>query len=415
MQAILYCVNPLGWLTCKALHRVWPGCRVSRLAGLRRAEVPSPPLPADDWVRVRTLLGGICGSDTALLAQAQPPDSLLQAFSSFPILLGHENVAVVEEVGPAADAGWLGRRVCVEPTLSCEPRGIEPPCGRCRDGQYGACERFGADGLGRSRLPPGTSIGYNAATGGSLGEQFVAHVGRLVPVPDALSDEQAVLTDPLACSVHAVLRADLSAARRVLVYGAGMLGLGVAAALRAVGYDGAIDALGRHEYLRPLVEARGATYLALPRGRAARHEAVARRTGATVHRARFGNRTLAGGYDVTFDCVGSQQALSECLRWTRSRGQVVLVGTGHGRGVDMTPIWFTELTVRGAYGRSVETVAGRRIETYALTHEWMTTGRLPTEGLLTHTFRPAEYKRAFAVTLAKARHEAVKVAIDWRT
>ena len=415
MRAIFYCVSPVGWVTCKWLKYFWRGCLLSPMAGLRLREAPVPELPGDDWVRVRTLLGGICGTDLAILAQKQPPNSILQAFSSMPFMLGHENVAVVDEVGPAVERSWLGRRVCVEPTLSCVVRGIDPPCERCRLGEFGACENFGADGAGAARLPPGTSIGYNSRTGGSFGEYFVAHQSQLVPVPDAIPDEQAVLTDPAACSLHAVLRADLSQARRVLVYGAGVVGLGVIGALRAVGHAGRIDALDQHEHLGHLARAMGADeFLRLGSKEAERFRHVAQRTLGTVHRVRFGNHMLSGGYDVIFDCVGGAGSLKESLKWTRARGQVIMVGTGHGGGVDLTALWFRELSVLGAYGRQVEHFEGRRIGTYQLVHELLAAGKLSLKGMLTHTFPLGRYRRAFEIAMSKAAHKAVKVAFDFR-
>ena len=360
-------------------------------------------------------MGGICGTDIALVAQRPPPDSILQAYSSTPMLLGHENVAVVEEVGSAVDPSWAGRRVCVEPTLGCIQRGIEPVCPRCRDGQFGACENFAAGGQGRYRLPAGTSIGYNSATGGSHGEFFVAHESQLVALDAAIPDEQAVLTDPLACSLHAVLRTDLSPVRRVLVYGAGMLGLGVIGGLRAVGFVGAIDAVSRHDYLDALARAQGADEaLRLPPGAADRFEMIAARTGGRVHRVRFGNLALAGGYDAAFDCVGSQQSIQECLKWTASRGQVVLVATGHGGRIDLTPLWFGELTVIGAYGRQVERFGGSSVGTYQLVHDFLRQGKLKTAGLLTHTFKLDDYRRAFALAMHKSAARAVRVAFDFR-
>jgi len=398
------------------LSHLWPGCLLTGLNGLRLAQVPVPELPGDRWVRVRTLMAGVCGTDVALIAQRQPPDSILQAYSSLPAILGHENVAVVDQVGPAVDGSWLGRRVCVDPTLCCQVRQIEPPCGRCARGQHGACENFAAAGQGRARLPAGTSIGYNSRTGGAFGEYFVAHESQLVAVPDELTDEQAVLTDPVACALHAALRVDLSEARCILVYGAGALGLALVASLRALGYAGRIDALDRAGYLDPIARGLGADeFLRLPGDAGGRFEAIAARTGGRVHRVRFGNYMLSGGYDAVFDCVGSQRSINESLKWARSRGQIALIGTGHGGRIDLTPLWFTELTMIGAYGREMEEYQGRRISTYRLVHELMLAGKLPVAGLLTHTFRLTDYRRAFDVGLNKGRHRAVKVAFDLRT
>jgi len=415
MESLVYEVHPVGWATCRWLRYFWRGCLLTRLGGLRFRRGDAPALPGPDWVRVRTLLGGICGTDLAILAQKQPPNSILQAFGSMPLALGHENVAVVEQTGPAVEASWVGRRVCVEPTLCCRVRGIDPPCERCQAGEFGACERFGDDGGGSAGLPPGTSIGYNRATGGSFGEYFVAHRSQLVPVPETISDEVAVLTDPVACSLHAVLRADWRAARQVLVYGSGVLGLAVIASLRAIGYAGRIDAIDRQAYLADFAASMGAdAYVRLPAGRAERFAEIARRTGATVQRARFGNYMLSGGYDIVFECVGSSGSIGESLKWTRARGQMVMVGTGHGGRVDLTPIWFRELEILGAYGRQEEHLDERRIGTYQLVHELMASGKLAVGDMLTHRFGLGEYKRALSVALDKGRHKAVKVAFDFR-
>lgn len=415
MRAVTYNLFPAGWAACKLLAPVWRGCLLTPLNGLTLRDMPAPQLPGDDWVRVKTLMGGICGTDLAILAQKQPPNSILQAFSSTPMVLGHENVAVVEEVGPAVDRNWIGRRVCVEPTLACIQRGIEPLCHCCRQGRFGACENFAAPVPGKYNLPAGTSIGYNARTGGSMGESFVAHVSQLIPVPAEIPDELAVLTDPLACSLHSVLRADLADASRILVYGSGVLGLGVIASLRAVGFRGHIDALNRSGYVRNLALKFGADdFVQLPRQRAQRFDAIAQRTGATVQHARFGNYMLSGGYDIVFDCVGSTQALNECFKWTAARGQMVMVGTGHGGRVDLTPLWFRELRVIGAYGRQLETFDGRQINTYQLVHEFMAAGKLDLGDMLTHTFPLDQYKTALSTAMWKGPKQAIKVAFDFR-
>jgi len=101
---------------------------------------------------------------------------------------------------------------------------------------------------------------------------------------------------------------------------------------------------------------------------------------------------------------------------------MVMVGTGHGGSVDLTPIWFRELEVIGAYGRQVEDrpegrlrlEEGRAIGTYQLVHELMLSGKLPGQELLTHKFRLDEYRSAFETAMGKGRHKAIKVAIDFR-
>ena len=415
MKAIFYSTKPIQWVTCQLLKHFWPGCLTTRLNGISLQQAPKPALPGDDWVSVRTLMGGICGSDLAVLTHKYAPNSLLQAFSSQPSIFGHENVAVVDQVGGDVDKSWLGKRVCVEPTLCCQVRGIDPPCDRCRAGDFGACENFAAAGLGRAKLPAGTSIGYNSATGGSFGEYFVAHQSQLVEVPPEISDELAVLTDPIACGLHSVLRADLTNASSVLVYGAGMLGLAIIASLRATGYQGEIHVIDRHEYLGDLAQSLGASkFLRLPADKGERFARIAELTGATVQRARFDNYMLSGGYDVVFECVGAEQSLDASLKWTAARGQVVLVATGSGQGADLTPIWFRELTVIGAYGRSVERFNGERMGTYQLVHKMMTEGKLDLRALLTHTFDLKDYRLALDAAINKPARQAVKVAFDFR-
>jgi threonine dehydrogenase-like Zn-dependent dehydrogenase len=232
------------------------------------------------------------------------------------------------------------------------------------------------------------------------------------------------LTDPLACSVHAVGRTDPSSAGSVLVYGAGVLGLGVVWALRATGYAGRIDVVARHEHQGRLARRFGATdVLFLSAGRAARFESIARRTGGRVVRARLGNVMLSGGYDVVFECVGHQETIEEALKWARSRGQVIMVGMGDGRGSDMTPVWFGELTVVGVSGRGQEDLSGRGplaaergasrgqgIHTYRLVHQLMLSGGPDVSCLLTHTFELAEYKAALWAAMDKRTHRSVKVA-----
>jgi threonine dehydrogenase-like Zn-dependent dehydrogenase len=91
-----------------------------------------------------------------------------------------------------------------------------------------------------------------------------------------------------------------------------------------------------------------------------------------------------------------------------------MVATASGGKIDLTPLWFRELTVLGIFGRQTENYDGRRINTNSLVHEFMLTGKLPVEQMLTHTFRLEEYREAFNVAMNKGEHQSVKVAFDFR-
>jgi threonine dehydrogenase-like Zn-dependent dehydrogenase len=103
---------------------------VSRFAPVRIEDVPELPLPAADWVRVRTTFSGLCGSDVKQILLNGSRNNPLTALVSFPHVLGHE------VVGRRIDTG---ERVVLNPWLSCVPRGIDPACSACSAGQDGPC------------------------------------------------------------------------------------------------------------------------------------------------------------------------------------------------------------------------------------------------------------------------------------
>ena len=416
MKSLYYNVNPIGWATTLWLKRFWKGAMFSRLNGVSLREVPKPELPGANWVICKTLLGGICGTDIGIITQKQPPDSILQEFSSMPMRLGHENIAIVDQVGSGVDKSWIGKRVIADPTLCCEVRGIEPVCAPCQRGEFGACENFGAKPeSGSSKMGPGTSIGYCGEFGGSFSEYFPAHISSLTEVPEKISDEQAILTDPLACSLHSVLRADLSKCKTALVYGAGVLGLGVIACLRAVGFTGEIHTLNRGRTAEPLAMQFGADKFIVPhKSKANRYKQIADQTDATLHRARFGNYMLSGGYDLVFDCVGAPAVFEDCLKFAAARGQAVMVATANKGNIDMTPLWFRELKIIGVFGRQIENYEGEFIHTNSLVHKFMLEGKLNVGKMLTHTFPIQEYKKALNSAVFKSASRSIKVAFDFR-
>src|SRR6202044_2501995 len=148
---------------------------------------------------------------------------------SFPFVPGHEVVGTLAEDALGAEGAVLPARsrVVLQPVLGCAARGIEPMCPACQAGNVGNC---GYVAFGHIR--PGLQTGFCADTGGGWSSSgLVAHRSQLYAVPDALSDEDAVTVEPVACAVHAVLGAPITDGVVVAVLGAGTLGLLVTAAI----------------------------------------------------------------------------------------------------------------------------------------------------------------------------------------
>jgi threonine dehydrogenase-like Zn-dependent dehydrogenase len=408
MTALVYDIGPLRWMACKAAGWITPAVFRSRLSGLRLRRVPVPALPSPEWVRLRTILGGICGTDLAAITQRNHPASILQAFAGLPAVVGHENVARVEEAGPAVRRYKPGDRVVVEPILSCVPRGVAPVCPACSAGRFALCEHFRT-----GPLPPGYMIGWNSFTGGSWGPYFVAHESQLHRVPDELGDDEAVLTDPLASALHAVMSHGPAAGARVLILGAGLVGMGVAAALGALDVDCRLTAVVRHpgqaEAMRRL-GVQETIRLARRDSQADRYGRIARCVGGAVVPTRFGHQAFIGGFDQVFDCIGTCQSLSDAMKYARAGGVVVEVGTTQIGTVDTAPLWFDELKLVGANGRAIEEFEGRRMHTYEVLWELVRRKRLDLKGLLTHRFPIERYRDALAALSDRGRSGAVKVA-----
>jgi len=409
VQALTFNDSAIRWIACKLASRLSPGVYWSGLSNLRLTDVPEPTLPGNEWVQLRTVLGGICGTDLGLIFQRNHPGSMLRAFASFPAVLGHESVAFVEKVGSKVEGWSPGTRVIVDPSLSCVVRGVTPVCASCQAGRESLCESF----LDGGDLPPGAMIGLNRFTSGSWSPRFVAHQSQLHAVPDSIPDETAVLIDPIACALHGVLRHQPESNDRVLIQGAGIIGIGVMLSLRALGLTNSTCALVRHSHQADRMRAAGADEVIItPRSASLsdKYDRVAKAVGGRRVPGKFGNQIMLGGFDMVYDCVGSGQSLTDAMKFTRPDGTVVALGTSGISLVETTPLWFSELNLIGVYGRQTETIGSRRIHTYDLLIEWIQDGRIALDNLLTHTFPLTEYKKAFALLTGKSKSQVIKAA-----
>ena len=399
MKALQFSKSIPRYLLLKLLRGRW----APSLAPVALRDIPEPKLPSPQWVRIAPKLAGICGSDISTICAKGSP--YLAPVTSMPFVMGHELVGHIIEVGREVQGFNEGDRVVLHPALGCQARGIEPRCDACAQGLDALCRN-----VARGVVSAGIQIGYCRDTGGAFGDNLVAHQCQVHHVPEEVSDRAAVLIEPFACGLHGALRADPTENDTVLIVGCGSIGLLTLAALRARGCRARIVAAARYDHQRRLARELGADEVLDSRGPAKeRYARWAPILDAEVLEAEFGKPLVLGGAAVTFDCVASSATIDDCIRFTRSGGTMVLVGMpGLPFGVDWTPLWYKELTVRAAYAYGLECRGGERRDTFDIAIELMRRWGPRLETLVGAPFALADYRAAFACAVNTGRSRAVK-------
>lgn len=388
-------------LVVKALKAIWPDVVFSALSPTRYEDVPEPAVPGPRWVLVRNHQCGICATDLSLLHMDVAPSIAPAALpGTRRLYLGHEVVGRVTEVGPGVTRLAVGDRVIMDTRFqgaTCSSQEIAPPCRHCAEGHPVRCENASA-GLG----PRGG--------GGGWGDGFTAHETEVYRVPDDLSDDQAMMVEPLSVGLRAVLRRTPEAGQRALVLGSGLVGLNTVQCLRAVAPGCQISVTARYPHQAEMARRLGADEVV---GAEDGYRAAARITGARLYEGPLGNRMLLGGFDVVYDCVGSARTLHDSLRWARAGGAVVIVGiTFAPLRLDLTPLWYQEVDLTGLCGHGTEPWEGRPRHTYDLVIELMRRGRLRVDGLITHRFPLSRWRQAVAAARDR-RSGAIRVVLDY--
>lgn len=377
----------------------------SGLSCMQYTDIPEPDLPGDEWVLVKTRLGGICGTD--LSAVKLTASTYSTPLISFPFVLGHENIGRIERVGNDVKNWAVGDRVVVEPSLWCKPRGFKELCNFCEKGEINHCIN-----ITEGKISPGIGIGLCHDTGGSWAPYFVAHEEQLYRVPEEISDESGMMIEPFAIALHAVLENYPKDDDRILIIGAGTIGLCVIAALRALGSKAEIIALVRYGFQAGAATLLGATHVIRSSKDNRYYREVVKLCGAEMKHPIMGKPMVIGGVDKVFDCVGSNSTLDDAMRFTRNGGRVVLVGeAGMINKLDWTPILTQDLEVKAAYlYNHTEAYQGAKWRTFDLAIDLLKDQKVDLGRLVTHEFKLADYKSAFPILMNRKQAEAIKAA-----
>ena len=281
----------------------------SRQLDVRDVPIPDPP-PGEALIRV--LKAGVCNTDI----------ELTRGYYPFSGILGHEFVGVVERGSERLN----GKRVVGEINAVCGS------CAACTAGRRTHCERRTVLGI----------VGRH----GAFTEYLVLPVDNLHPVPDAVSTDAAVFTEPLAAALEVQQQLAVGPRDRVLVVGDGKLGQLVAQTLALTGCG--LVVTGRHDAKLRLLAARGID---------------TRRDGAVEQ----------GAFDVAVECTGNRDGFGIAQRALRARGTLVLKSTYAGAlTLDASAIVVNELTLIGSrcgpFAPALELLANGRVSVEALIH-----------------------------------------------
>jgi threonine dehydrogenase-like Zn-dependent dehydrogenase len=309
-------------------------------------------------------------------------------------------VSTVVEAGPQVTRLKVGDRVLMDTRFAganCKTLGIHPACRQCAVGEQHFCENKSAPG------PRGE--------GGGWGDSYTAHESEVWPCPADLSDEQLALAEPMSCAVRSTLRRPPKPGERVLVVGAGIIGLCQIMALRTLEPGCRITALARYRHQADMARQVGADEVLSGREG---YAGVARHVGGKFYSAPLNKGLVIGGFDLVYDCVGNGRTIEDSLRWTRARGAVVVVGVNLAPAqVDLTPVWYHHVDLIGTYGHGHSAWNGQTRHDYDWVAGFIRDGRFPTEGLVTHRFPFKDFKQAIATSMSKAKARPIKVMLTY--
>jgi L-iditol 2-dehydrogenase len=328
----------------------------SVLLGKGQLTVEQRPLPAvdPDQVLVRITAVGVCGSDVHFYKDGHLGDWVVDS----PLVLGHESGGVIVAVGADVDPGRVGERVSIEPQ---RPTPTSP---ETLSGAY--------------NLDPGMEFYATPGVDGAFQEYTVIQSHFAHPVPDSVSDDAAALMEPLSVAIATAQKGKFTVGTRVLITGAGPIGVAIAQVAKAYGAS---------EIIVSDVSAER------------REQAVRFGASRTIDPLIEDIASLGLDVDVFADASGAAAAVRSGIRTVRPGGIVVLVGMGADEiPLPIPVIQNNELVVTGIF---------RYANTWPLAIELVASGKVDLDGMVTGHFGITEVEAALNSTTSPSTLKSV--------
>jgi threonine 3-dehydrogenase len=323
------------------------------------------PTYGENEVLIRIQKTGVCGTDVHIYEW----DDWASHRVKPPIVVGHEFMGVVEEVGASVTDVKAGDVVSGEGHIGCGH------CFFCRTGQGHICREMKIIGVDRD---------------GCFAHYFAFPAANVWKVRKEIPTDAAAIFDPFGNAMHTVM-AQSVAGKSVAIVGVGSIGL-MACKIAAVAGALQVIAIDPQEHKRKLALGYGATVALDPTNEGWTKELIA-------------HTRESSGVDVVLEMSGSRAGIRDTFEIVRPGGEVALLGIpASDVSLNLSEsIIFKSVTVRGINGRLM-------FETWYQCEQFLLDGKLDLLPLITHRFSYRDYKEAFAVL---ERGEAVKVILDW--
>lgn len=324
---------------------------------------PAPSVGTGD-VLIRVEYVGICGSDVHLFRTGKQGENV----ATQPMILGHEAAGTVVEIGSGVDDLTVGNRVAIEPGAVCGR------CAYCRSGKYNLCPH-----MVFPSTPP-----FDGAYRTYIS---VPRYGVYL-LPEGVSTREGAMMEPLAVALQNTKRGSVGLGSRVVVLGAGPIGLMNVLACRARG-AATILVSGRHTRKLELAGYCGATSVIDVRTADLEHAVL--------------DATGGEGADVVIDCTGTVEGLSSTPALVRNGGKIVMVGMP---AQDVVPINVTKLIWKEA-----DLLGSFRYDNvFPTAIDAVAAGTIDVDPLITHEFALTELSAAFDFVIHH-RDEVIKAVV----
>jgi 2-desacetyl-2-hydroxyethyl bacteriochlorophyllide A dehydrogenase len=267
-----------------------------------------PPIK-DDEVLIEIKASAICGSDLHIFKGKHPSAPL-------PVTIGHEMSGSVLEIGANVTKVKCGDRVTVEPCIVCGK------CSACQHGEYNFCE----------------TISFTYRNGdGAMAKYIIIKEPYVYVLPDQLSFEEGSLIEPLSVAAHAVRRADIKLGERVVIIGAGAIGLLVTALCKLSGATNIIVCDTSANRLTAALEFGASATVLAP----------------SENIVDFITKNTDGrGVDKSFECVGREETFVQAMKVLKKNGLATIIGIFEQPAITIPAARFIthEIRVQGAQG-----------------------------------------------------------------